>query len=119
MATAAAAPSSGGGMDPISSAVGAATMVAQTVANIVDQNKRRQFEQSLSLLSVSQTAELNEKLLRANTQNERLAILSDTMVKVAISNQQAANRTKTILLIAAGAIGVALLVVAVVLSKRK
>lgn len=123
MAEAAAAPqkaSAGSGMsvDPVSAAVQAGTAIANTIAGISDMNKRRRFEQSLALLSNRQQQELNEKLMKADSQNQRLQILSDSMVQYAIANETGAAKKETVMYIIAGALAVVILIGAIVYVKK-
>lgn len=113
------APSAGGmAVDPVSAAVQVGTAIANTVAGISDMNKRRRFEQSLALLSNSQQKELNEKLMKVSSQNERLQILSDSMVQYAIANETGAAKKETVMYIIAGGLAVVILIGAIIYAKR-
>lgn len=116
--TSSAASSAAGTANLIGAGVSALTGIATTIAGINDMNERRKFEQSLSVLSNEQQQQLNLKLLAANTQNERLSILSNSIVQFATANQQAAAKTKTILLITAGGLTLGLLITVVLMSKK-
>lgn len=113
------------GIDPlsaVSAGVSALAGIAGTIAGINDMKKRREFEQAMGLLSNSQQNELNEKLLKANTQNERLQILSSAILQYTISAQAGADKTNTVMLIIAATIGVALIIGGIVYAvaiKRK
>lgn len=125
--SAGAAPSGGGSSASsaantaglIGAGVSALTGIATTIANISDQNKRREFQQQIDLLTNQQQQQLNLKLLVANTQTERLNILSQSIVQFATANQNAASKTKTILLVSAGLLTMGLLITVVILTKRK
>lgn len=83
--------------------------------------KRRDYEFAMGLLSNAQQKELNEKLLKANTQNERLQILSSAILQYTISAQSSADKTNQVMLIIAAAIGVTLIIGGIVYAvvKRK
>jgi len=104
---------------PITEGVQAATAIAQTISNIVDQAKRRKFEQSLALLNSKQVNELNQKMLEANTESQRLQILSDSLIQYAIANEQSTKTSKVMLLVLAGGLGVCLLTVALIFALKK
>jgi len=73
-------PSAGGiGIDPITAGIGAAAQVAQTIANIVDMQKRRDFDQAIGRLSLAEKMALDRELGRANTQAQKLAILTNAV----------------------------------------
>jgi len=69
-------------------AVGVGTQVAQTVASIQDMNKRRQFEQNLSMLDNQQRLDLEKALQRSTSLDNKMAILTN-----AISNIRSAQTT--------------------------
>lgn len=103
----------------IGASVQGVTAIATTISGISDQKKRLQFEQALSLLSNSQQNELNNKLLAANTQTERLQVLSNAILQYTIASQGAADKKQTVMLIVAGLLGVALVTVALIFSLKK
>lgn len=105
--------------DPISTGIQAATSIATTVAGITDMAKRRQAEIGLNYLTAQQRNELNKQLAAAQTQSERMQILSSAIVQYAIANETQAQKSKTTIYIAAAGLSVALLVVAIVLIKSK
>lgn len=112
-------------IDPLAAVgvgVQALTGIAGTIAGINDMKKRREYEQAMGLLSNAQQKELNEKLLKANTQNERLQILSSAILQYTINAQTAQDKSNTVMLIIAGAIGVTLIIGAIIYAvavKRK
>lgn len=108
-----------GTADIISASGGAASMVAQTISNIIDQKKRRDFEQSLSLLNSQQMAELNKKMLAAKTETDRLNILSSSLIQYATANKQASANAKVVMLGISGVLAVSLLIVAFFVLKTK
>jgi hypothetical protein len=63
----------------VSSGVDAASTVISTIAGINDQKKRLAFEQNFSLLNFDQQGKLNELLVNAQSESERLAILAKTI----------------------------------------
>lgn len=111
--------SAAGSANPVGAAVQAATAIAQTVSGIIDQTKRRQFEQALASLSNQQQNELNNKLLAARTESERLQILSSSIVSYAAQNAQAAQKKQTVIYVIVGVMMLGLLTVAVIMGKRK
>lgn len=70
----------------ISSSISAATNIGasifSTLANISDQKKRRLFEQNLATLSLDQQKKLERELMDANSESQRLAILSNALTQV-------------------------------------
>lgn len=87
----------------IDDALGAATGIAGTVAGIIDGNKKRQFEQNLTLLTAEQTKALNERLAKASTQTARETILVNSILEYRQANQAAdAKRDATRLYVLAG-----------------
>lgn len=111
--------STSSGVDPISSAVQAGAAIANTIAGISDMNKRRRFEEALALLSNRQQDELNQKILQANTENERLEILSNSLVQYAIANDSNSAKQETVMYILAGALAAIILVSAIVYAIKK
>lgn len=112
--------SGGGGFDVgvVTGVAQAATGIAQTIANIIDQGKRRQFEQQVALLSNAQQVELNNKLLAANSQTERLQILSNAVLQYTIQAQGSQDKQKTTMIIVASALGGLLVIIALVYSLK-
>jgi hypothetical protein len=106
-------------MGGVSSIVGAGTAIAQTIAGINDMNKRRQTETALSYLTAQQQAELNQQLAAAQTQTDRMQILSNAVVQYAIANQASKNRQQSSMYIVAALMGIALLISAIYLMKQK
>lgn len=113
------APSGGMAFDPVSGGIQAATAIASTIANISDMAKRRRFEQAISLLSLQQQKELNDKLAKANTQTDRLAILSANIVQYAIANDNRTANKDIALYIVSGSLAVVLLTAAIFYSIKK
>lgn len=102
----------------VTEGVQAAAVIAQTVSGIVDQTKRRQFEQSLAGLSLRQQEQLADKLRDANTQSDRMAIMSNSLLQFAIANENNASGADTKLLIIAGVLGIVLIGAAILISKE-
>lgn len=119
--TAAANTGGGGGMavDPISAGVQAAAAIANTIAGINDMNKRRHFEEAIALLSQRQKAELNEKILKADTATARLQILSSSLVDFAIANENNASKQETTMYIIAGCLAGAIMIGAIIYGVKK
>lgn len=66
-----------GSPDPVTSSVQAAAVIANTVSGIIDQTKRRQFEQQITLLSSSQQIQLANRIQNETNLNDKLAVLND------------------------------------------
>ena len=82
-------------VDPISAGIQAGTAIAGTVASIIDQTKRRQFEQTLSLLTNEQQQQLNQQLLAVNDDNARMQILTNAVANIRISGVNAVGKSET------------------------
>lgn len=117
--SASAAASSMGSFDPISAGIQAGTEIAKTIASIVDMNKRRKFEQAVTLLSNTQQRQLNEQLAAAKDENDKITILSNSLTNYLISQANANARKDIILYAVAGGLAVILLVTALILSNKK
>lgn len=117
--SASAAASSMGSFDPISAGIKAGTEIAKTIASIVDMNKRRKFEQAVTLLSNTQQRQLNEQLAAAKDENDKITILSNSLTNYLISQANANARKDIILYAVAGGLAVVLLVTALILSNKK
>jgi hypothetical protein len=115
MASTAPAKPTGGGIDPVS----AATSVASTISDLVLAGKQQNYLQALGSLDQRQQIELAEKLRAAQTDAERLQILSSSMTQYLIENDKQAKKSSMILYIAAGVLAVALLGLAIWASKTK
>ncbi len=96
-------------LETVSSAVKIGSEIANTIAGISDMAKRRRFEESLALLSNRQQEELNDKLLKANTQTERLQILSSSIVQYAIANETKSSSQNTVMYIIIGVLAMGIL----------
>lgn len=91
---------------------------AKTLTAITDLNKRRRFEQAIALMNSRQQADLNEKLLAAQSQTERLTILSNSVVEFAIANENKSARQEVTLYIVAGVLGLVLIGGAIIYSVK-
>lgn len=116
---ASAASSAASNLNVASSIVDMGLGIATTIAGISDMNKRRRFEESLALLSNRQKQDLNEKLLAAQTQTDRLAILSGSVVDYAIANENSASRKETTMYIIAGCLAAVILTAAIIYAVKK
>ncbi|HEX4850550.1 MAG TPA: hypothetical protein VFV08_07085, partial [Puia sp.] len=92
---------SSGGFDPsmITSGAQAAATIAQTISNIIDQTKRRQFEQAMTLLSNQQQIDLANNLQKAQSEDVKLQLLSSALLQYTISAQQSADKNNTTMII--------------------
>lgn len=103
----------GGGI--VAAAGSVLSSVVDNLFNAGDKRKRREFEQALALLTNQQQQNLNLALLQANTDTDRMAILTNAVL--AIKQQQLAktgNSSKVWIVIAAT---VVLLITAIVIKK--
>lgn len=103
----------------ITQGVQAASMIAQTISGIIDQGKRRKFEQAIALLSNQQQKELNDKLLAAQTESQRLQILSESVVSYASENAKAKQQKQMVMYVIVGFLAVAVLGAAIILGRKK
>jgi len=78
-----------GAADIIGAGGQAAALAISTIANVSDANQRRRFEQNFSLLNADAQRGLNEKLLQAQSESERLTILSQYLTK--LNSQRISN----------------------------
>jgi len=78
-----------GAADVIGAGGQAAALAISTIANVSDANQRRRFEQNFSLLNADAQKGLNEKLLQAQSESERLTILSQYLTQ--LNSQRIAN----------------------------
>lgn len=98
----------------------AVATIGQVVAGISDMNKRRKFEQTISLFSADQQIALSEKLMSAQTQTDRIAILTKTIADFTIQQEKVKSTKDVRLMIVAGGLVTVLIVVALVYAlKRK
>jgi hypothetical protein len=107
--------------DPITAGIQTATMVAQTIGQINDADKRRNYEFAISRLSADRQQLLNNQMLRAKTLTDRLGILANAVAMVKaeetrsrIQSSESAERNKMILIIGGG---MALLITAFLIKK--
>lgn len=70
--------------------------VAQTVASIKDQTKRREFEQKLAMLSQQEQANLNRSLLQAKTDTERMTIIAQAITSIKLKQIEQAGKDNTL-----------------------
>lgn len=113
------------GIDPISGSVQALATIATTVNQIQDVNKRREFEQNLSLLDNKQRNDLEKALQKTNSVNKRMEILFNAVANIRSSQTSAilsstitskAQRERTIAIAVVG--GAIALLIAVILIKK-
>lgn len=62
--------------------------VATTIAQVKDIKLRREFEQNFQLLSLDQKKRLDKEVLAAQTQNERIAIITNAFVNLKVEEQR-------------------------------
>jgi len=77
---------------PVLETVGAIAQIGATVATTIAQVKdvklRREFEQNFQLLSLDQKKRLDKEVLAAQTQNERIAIITNAFVNLKVEEQR-------------------------------
>jgi len=107
-------------MDPatISAVAELPLKIAETVAKIGDMKKRRETEAALNSLTAKQQYELNVMLANAQTDTDRMQILSSAVVQFAIANESAAGKSNTTMYFIAAGLAVALMVMAIFLIKE-
>lgn len=108
----------GGGGGGIGSAVQAAATIATTINGIVLAGKQQDYMQALSSLDQRQQIELAEKLQHANSNSEKLQILSSSLTQYLIANDTQAKRSSVILYAAAGVIALVLLGIVVYMNVK-
>jgi hypothetical protein len=101
----------------ISSVVDIGSATAQTISNISDQKKRANLESALANLDKTEKEKLENKILRAQTQNEKIAIISKSIIDSKLNEKKlaSAEETKLATIILGGAIS---LLIAVLLVKN-
>lgn len=87
--------------------VGLAFSIAGTLSSMKNQRLAGEYGKAISNLSYADQQILNEKILRATTQTERLAIIANAVanIKAAQTVQAAKNKNLTTILILTGAVG--------------
>jgi hypothetical protein len=103
----------------------AAALAISTIANISDANKRRKFELNFSLLNADAQRGLNQKLMEAQSESERLTILSQFLTQLNsqritnlasyYSDKEKQKRTTTLVIVG----GIALVAIAIVYFAAK
>lgn len=102
------------------------TMIAGVISAVNDQNKRRAFEQNFSVLNLDQQEKLGVLLMDANSETERLAILTQALATSntqRISNianmyaEQEKKKRNQKLIIGGGIILVGLIAVVIIIKK--
>jgi 3-dehydroquinate synthetase len=85
-------------VEPISvtvgAVVGAGTQVAQTIANISDMKKRREFEQAFALLDNRQKQALEKSLASTNNSNRKLELLFNAVTTLKSAQSVASIQAK-------------------------
>ena len=102
------------------------TMIAGVINSVNDQNKRRAFEQNFAALNLDQQEKLATLLMDANSETERLAILTKALATnnvQRISNiatmyaEQEKKKRNQKLIIGGGIILVGLIAVVIIIKK--
>jgi len=91
----------------ISDIVGIGTSIATTIASVEDARKREMFQQNLAVLSNEQQITLAKAINNANSETERLSIISQALTNISsqrianlqnvVTEQERKKRTETIL----------------------
>lgn len=100
-------------------AVAAASAIMGAIGKINDAKRRQQFANALQLLTNDQKIELSNRLLKATTQADRLAIVTDGITEFRSANERAAAAKKVMLLMIAGGLGLVLLTIATIYYLKK
>ena len=102
-------------------------ILAETLSNVTDKKKRREFEQSLKSLSTDRQKKLERDLIDARSQNERLALLTDALAQMHIgriyniseTEREKERRKRTNILLYGGGIAIVLGFITYFILKRK
>jgi ribosomal protein S13 len=91
----------------IADIVGIGTSIATTIASVEDARKREMFQQNLAVLSNEQQITLAKAINNANSETERLSIISQALTNISsqrianlqnvVTEQERKKRTETIL----------------------
>lgn len=73
--------------------------LGKTAVSAIDTTKQRQFSQAIAAMGASQQKELNQQLVRAQTQSQKLQIVLDTIGKYEAEQQRQKALTRNILII--------------------
>lgn len=117
------------GIDPITSAATAAVDIAATIATTInginDVNTRRRYEQALSSLDNDQKQVLNNALINAQSESQRLAIMaqvlggnSQTRINALAGLQAEKEKTKKVVLVSV-ILGVVVIGAIILITVRK
>lgn len=76
----------------IATAGEAAGIIINAISTVQDAKLRRQFEERLAVLNVAEQNALSEKLLKAQTDNEKRKILAETLSATNVARIQAFSK---------------------------
>lgn len=100
--------------------------ISESVGNIVDTNKRREFEFKLSLLNINQKEALDKALKQQRTQESKERLLTEILgtmnkdrIDSLVATQNEREKTKRYLYIFGGVALLALIGIFVYVSKNK
>lgn len=96
MATVSGNVAPGPSIDPISAGINAAATIANVIAGISDQNKRRLIESNLALLSEKQKIELAQHIARQQNKNEQVTIIINAVLAAHNANADRAQKAETV-----------------------
>jgi hypothetical protein len=74
--------------------IGVGTQVAQTIANVSDMKKRREFEQAFALLDNRQKQALENSLAKTNDSNKKLELLFNAVTTLKSAQSVASIQSK-------------------------
>jgi hypothetical protein len=97
----------------------AVAIIGQVVSGIHDQNKQRQFQQTLLLFSEEQQVALSEKLLRSQTQTARLELLTRVIADFNIQQQKVKDKKQIMLVLVAGSLVAIIITVSLIYALNK
>ena len=78
--------------DVIESTGKAIAAVTEAIGNVNDVNKRRQFEQTFRLLSDQEQKDLNQRILNAQTENDKRLILVQALTATNVARIEAFSK---------------------------
>jgi hypothetical protein len=89
-----------------------------TLFGISQAKKLATYQQNVGLLTTQQQNELNQQMLAAQTDTQRMAILDNALAQIQVARLNGGSKSKTTALIAVAAVAI-VLVLAVFIIKRK
>jgi glutaminase len=107
------------GVDPVTTAIQAGSIIAQTVNSINDVNKRRQIESMLNYLSQQQQIDLARQIAVQKNNNDKVNFLVNTLVEAKNAAADRQQKSETVKWIVIAAVGVTTLGILAWYLKKK